>query len=178
MEMARVQAGEISLKDVRWAIFRLLKDVFDLDNASFFHSWVISVVHTMSVAVTNEQYFNRLLFQIHVKYMNGEWVSGWILYFVNLFWPNDVFYKKAPLVSDDESTKLKFKKMIKKCFPDQLRTVLGKHTDNGLDMLHEMLQNRMVLKSMAYMMLDLVLAEVFPELNDFVTCAESLGKDA
>lgn len=70
--MARVQAGEISLKDVRWAIFRLLKDVFDLDNASFFHSWVISVVHTMSVAVTNEQYFNRLLFQIHVKYMNGE----------------------------------------------------------------------------------------------------------
>ncbi len=57
--------------------------------------------------------------------------------------------KKAPLVSDDESTKLKCesKKMIKKCFPDQLRTVLGKHTDNGLDMLHEMLQNRMVLKS-------------------------------
>ncbi|KAL3808580.1 hypothetical protein ACHAXA_004035 [Cyclostephanos tholiformis] len=180
MEMARVRAGEITLKDVRRAIFRLLKDLFDLDNASFFRSRVISVVRTMSVAVTSEQYFNRLLFQIHVKYMNGEWVSGWILYFVNLFWPNDVFYKKAPLVSDDESTKLKCesKKMIKKCFPDQLRTVLGKHTDNGLDMLHEMLQNRMVLKSMAYMMLDLVLAEVFPELNDFVTCAESLGKDA
>jgi hypothetical protein len=112
--------------------------------------------------------------------MNGEWVSGWILYFVNMFWPNDVFYKKELLVSEEESTNLKrdSKKMIEKIFPDQLRTVLGKHTDDGLDMLHEMLQNRMVLKSMAYMILDLVWVELFPELNDFVTGAECLGKDA
>jgi hypothetical protein len=179
MEMARIRAGEISLKDVRRGIFQLLKDLFDLDNASFFRSRVISVIRTMSVAVTSEQYFNRLLFQIHAKYMNGAWVSGWILYFVNMFWPNDVFYKKGPPTSDEESTKMKLesKKMIEKCFPDQLRTVLGKHTDDGLDMLHEMLQNRLVLKSMGFMILDLVLVEVFPELNDFVTCAESLGKD-
>lgn len=180
MEMARIRAGEISLKDVRRAIFRLLKDLFDLDNASFFRSRVISVLRTMSVAVTSVQYFNDLLFQIHLKYMNGEWVSGWILYFVNMFWPNDVFYKKELLVSEEESTNLKrdSKKMIEKIFPDQLRTVLGKHTDDGLDMLHEMLQNRMVLKSMAYMILDLVWVELFPELNDFVTGAECLGKDA
>ena len=179
MEMARIRAGELSLKDVRRGIFQLLKDLFDLDNASFFRSRVISVIRTMSVAVTSEQYFNRLLFQIHVKYMNGAWVSGWILYFVDMFWPNDVFYKKEPPTSDEESTNLKreSKKMIEKCFPDQLRTVLGRHTDDGLDMLHEMLQNRMVLRSMGYMILDLVLSEVFPELNDFVTCAESLGKD-
>jgi hypothetical protein len=36
----------------------------------------------------------------------------------------------------------------------------------------------MVLKSMAYMILDLVWVELFPELNDFVTGAECLGKDA
>ncbi|KAL3779748.1 hypothetical protein ACHAW5_003143 [Stephanodiscus triporus] len=155
-EMARIRAGEISLKDVRRAIFRLLKDLFDLDNASFFRS------------------------RIHVKYMNGEWLSGWILYFVNMFWPNDVFYKKAPLTNEEESINMKrdSKKMIEDLFPDQLRTVLGKHTDDGLEMLHEMLQNRLVLKSMAYMIIDLVWVELFPELNDFITGAECLGKDA
>jgi hypothetical protein len=45
-------------------------------------------------------------------------------------------------------------------------------------MLHEMLQNRLVLKSLAYMIVDLVLVELFPELNDFVTGAECLEKDA
>jgi len=179
-EMARIRAGAIRLKDVRQAIFRLLKDLFDLDNANFFRSRVISVLRTMSVAVAGAQYFNLLLYQNHVKYMNGEWVSGWILYLVNMFWPNGVFYKRGPPVSQDESLRLKVdsKKMIEKNFPDQLRTVLGKHTEKGLDMLHEMLQNRLVLKSMAYMLVDLMLVELFPELNDFVTGAECLEKDA
>ena len=179
-EMARIRAGAISLKDVRQAIFRLLKDLFDLDNANFFRSRVISVLRTMSVAVAGAQYFNLLLYQNHAKYMNGEWVSGWILYLVNMFWPNGVFYKRGPPVSQDESLRLKLdsKKMIEKTFPDQLRTVLGKHTEKGLDMLHEMLQNRLVLKSVAYMLVDLVLVELFPELNDFVTGSECLEKDA
>ena len=70
------------------------------------------------------------------------------------------------------------KKMLNKMFPDQLRKVLGRHTDEGLAMLHEMLQNRLVLKSMAYMLMDLVWVEIFPELSDFVTGAECLEKDA
>lgn len=179
-EMARIRAGAISLKDVRQAIFRLLKDLFDLDNANFFRSRIISVLRTMSVAVAGAQYFNLLLYQNHAKYMNGEWVSGWILYLVTMFWPNGVFYKRGSPVSQDESLRLKVdsKKMIETTFPDQLRTVLGKHTEKGLDMLHEMLQNRLVLKSMAYMLVDLVLVELFPEMNDFVTGAECLEKDA
>lgn len=74
--------------------------------------------------------------------------------------------------------KQKSKKMLENAFPDQLRTVLGKHTDEGLDMLHEMLQNRLVLKSMAYMIMDFVWVELFPEMSDFVTGTECLMKEA
>ena len=178
--MARIRAGEIRLKDVRRSVFRLLKHLFDLDNASFFRSRVISVLRTMSVAIASVQDFHLLLFLNHVKYMNGQWMSGWIYYFVNMFWPNGIFYTKVPPLTEEEMARLRHnsKKMIEKKFPVQLRTVLGKHTDEGLDMLHEMLQNRLVLKSMAYMILDLVWVELFPELRDFVTGAECLEKEA
>jgi hypothetical protein len=178
--MARVRAGEIKLKDVRRSIFRLLKHLFDLENANFFRTRIISVLKTMSVAVASVQDFHLMLFQTHLSYMNGEWISGWIYYLVDSFWPNGVFYTKAQPPSNDELLALKHnsKKMLRKSFPDQLRTVLGKHTDEGLDMLHEMLQNRLVLKSMFYMLLDLVWEELFPELGDFVTGAESLEKEA
>ena len=63
-------------------------------------------------------------------------------------------------------------------FPDQLRTVLGKHTDDGLELLHEMLQNRLVLKSMAYMIMEEIWVELFPELGDFVSGTECLEKQA
>lgn len=179
-EVARLRAGEISLKDVRGSIFQLLTHLFDLGNASFFRSRVISVLKTMSVAVASVQYFQLLLFKTHVNYMNGAWISRWILYFVDMFWPNGVFYKKEPPMNGEELLvmKRKSKQMINKMFPDQLRKVLGRHTDEGLDLLHEMLQNRLVLKSMAYMLLDLVWVEIFPELGDFVTGAECLEKDA
>jgi hypothetical protein len=179
-EVARLRAGEISLKDVRGSIFQLLTHLFDLGNASFFRSRVISVLKTMSVAVASVQYFQLLLFKTHVNYMNGEWISRWILYFVDMFWPNGVFYKKEPPMNTDEllAVKMNSKKMLNKMFPDQLRKVLGRHTDEGLAMLHEMLQNRLVLKSMAYMLMDLVWVEIFPELSDFVTGAECLENDA
>lgn len=179
-EVARLRAGEVSLKDVRGSIFQLLTHLFDLGNASFFRSRVISVLKTMSVAVASVQYFQLFLFKTHVNYMNGAWISRWIHYFVDMLWPEGVFYKKEPPMNAEDllDMKRKSKQMINKTFPDQLRKVLGRHTDEGLDMLHEMLQNRLVLKSMAYMLLDLVWVEIFPELGDFVTGAECLEKDA
>ena len=180
-KLAKVRADEIRLKDVRRFIFRLLKYLFDLDNASFFRSRVISVLKTMSVAVTSVQDFHVLLVKIHVDYMNGEYISGWIVYLINMFWPNGVFYTKVPPLTKEEQFDLKqnSKRMIQKMFPDQLRLVLGRNTDEGLDMLHEMLQNRLVLKSIGYMLMDLVWSELFPELNDdyFFTGAECLEKE-
>lgn len=177
--IAMIRSQEVCLKDVRRSAFRLLRNIFDLDSASFFRSRVISVIRTMSVALTNSQDFHLMLFRTHIKYMNGEWVSGWIFYFIDLFWPDGVFYTKGPDLTEKEKADLKLnsKMMLEKALPLQLKTVLGKHSDEGLDMLHEMLQNKLVLKSIAYMLLDLVWAEVFPELSDFVTGAASLEKE-
>jgi hypothetical protein len=178
--LAMIRAGEIRLKEVRRSIFRLLRYMFDLDNASFFRSRVISVLKTMSVAVASAQDFQTMLSQMHVTYMNGEWISGWIEYLVEMFWPNGIFYTKGPDLTEEEKLDLKrnSKKILEKMFPDQLKTVLGKHTEEGLEMLHEMLQNRVVLKSMAYMIMDVVWVEIFPELGDFVTAAESIEKES
>jgi hypothetical protein len=97
-----------------------------------------------------------------------------------MFWPNGIFYTKGPDLTEEEKLDLKrnSKKILEKMFPDQLKTVLGKHTEEGLEMLHEMLQNRVVLKSMAYMIMDVVWVEIFPELGDFVTAAESIEKES
>lgn len=178
--LAMIRAGEIRLKEVRQSVFRLLRYMFDLDNASFFRSRVISVLKTMSVAVTSAQDLQTMLFQMHLTYMNGDWISGWIYYMIDMFWPSGVYYTKGPDLTEEEQLDLKreSKKILEEMFPDQLKTVLGKHTEEGLDMLHEMLQNRVVLKSMGYMIMDLVWAEIFPELRDFITGAKSLEKEA
>eukprot|EP00956_Cyclotella_meneghiniana_P015044 scaffold22813_cov78-Cyclotella_meneghiniana.AAC.9 len=169
----------MNLRDVRRSVFRLLKDIFDLDNASFFRSRVISVIRTMSLAFTNVQDFHLMLFKYHIKYMNGEWVSGWIFYLVEMFWPNGVFYTRGPDLTEREQLELKVnsKRLLERALPLQLKTVLGRHSDEGLDLLHEMLQNRLVLKSIAYMLLDLVWSQIFPELIDFTTGAQSLEKE-
>ncbi|KAL3789748.1 hypothetical protein HJC23_006741 [Cyclotella cryptica] len=177
--IALIRSQEVSLKDVRRSAFRLLRNLFDLDNASFFRSRIISVLKTMSVAFTNYQDFHLMLFRSHVKYINGEWISGWIFYLIDMFWPNGVFYTRGPDLTESEKLDLKVnsKKMLERVFPLQLRTVLGKHSDEGLDMLHEMLQNRLVLKSIAYMLMDLVWSEIFPELKEFATGATCLDKE-
>lgn len=179
-KMAMMRASEIKLKDVRRSLFRLLKFLFDLDNASFFRSRVISVLKTMSHAVASAHDFQVLLYDKHLHYMNGEWFSNWINYFLDMFWPDGVFYTKAPPLTENEIAALKrnSKDKLEKMFPDQLRTVLGtQHTEEGLDMLHEMLQYRIVLKSMAYQLLDLLWLEFFPELKDFVTGVDALEKE-
>lgn len=177
--MAMIRSQEVNLRDVRRSAFRLLSDIFDLDSASFFRSRVISVIKTMSLAFTNVQDFQLTLFKMHVKYMNGEWVSGWIFYLINMFWPDGVFYTKGPDLTEQEQIELKVesKKILERALPLQLKTVLGRHSDDGLDLLHEMLQNRLVLKSIAYMLIDIVFAEVFPELIDFATGADCLEKE-
>jgi len=177
--LAIVRAGEIRLKDVRRAAFQLLRNIFDLENASFFRSRVIAAIKTMTLAIATVQDFQLMLFETHVEYMNGDWISGWILFVVDMFWPNGVFYTKGPDLTEQEKSDLKTncKKILETSLPDQLKTVLGKHTEEGLDILHEMLQNRLVLKSMAYMLLDVVWGEIFPELSDFVTGSECLDKN-
>jgi len=65
--------------------------------------------------------------------------------------------------------------LLRESFPDHLTAVLGHEiSDNGSDLIHEMLNNRLVLKSMIYMMADTILLEAFPEMSDVLTCSQVL----
>lgn len=171
---------EVKLSQVRNSIFELVRHQFDLDNASFFRSRMFSALKTMSFAVTSAQEFKKTLYDMHVAHINGEALAGWIKYGLDMFWPNGIFYESAPELSEEEKKdlELKSKEKLPQAFPDQLRTVLGQEiAQDGLDILHEMLQNRVVLKSMAYMMMDLVWLEVFPELSDILSGSAVLDID-
>jgi hypothetical protein len=86
------------------------------------------------------------------------------------------------MTSKPELTKEEKKELFDTCreklhevFPDQIRSILGRElTRDGLNMLHEMLQNRLVVKSLFYMLFDLLWIEIFPELRDVLTCASVL----
>ena len=71
------------------------------------------------------------------------------------------------------------KDLLHSSFPEQVRAILGQElTRDGIEIFHEMLQNRMVVKSMAYMLLDLLWVEVFPELGDVMPCGSALNIDS
>jgi hypothetical protein len=170
--------SHVKLSEVRNLVFELIRNQFDLDNASLFRSTMFSTLRTMSYAVTGNHEFNKTLFEMHSTYLTGEAMGGWIKYLLDICWPGGVFFTSAPPLTKTEQETLsqKTKDKLHQSFPDQLRTVLGQEiADDGIDVLHEMLQNRLVLKSMAYMMLDEVWLELFPELNDgFLTGASGL----
>ena len=44
--------------------------------------------------------------------------------------------------------------------------MLGDDFDKGIDTLHEIIQNKVVLKTLTYTLLDLLLLELFPEIED------------
>ena len=104
----------------------------------------------------------------------------WIRLAREIIWPDGVFFTPRPELTDKEKKiqEEEAKEMLIKVFPEQMRSLLGQEIANdGLAVFHEMLQNRVVLRSIAYMLMDEVWVSVFPELRDFVTCARVLESE-
>ena len=176
----KAKIDEVPLSQVRHAIFDLIRYQFDFDNASFFRNRMFAALKTMSFAVTTSGEFRKMLYENHTKHVNAEALAGWIQFTLDMLWPDGVFFSSSPPLSPDEEIELavKSKSALPDAFPDQIKSVIGQNiTQNGLDMLHEMLQNRMVTKSMAYMLFDLLLLEIFPELQDILTCGSALDEE-
>jgi len=65
---------------------------------------------------------------------------------------------------------LETKEALYKAFPEKLQRLLGQElTEEGLTLLHEMLQNRIVVKSLVYVILDKLWLSIFPDLDDFLS---------
>ena len=142
---------------------------------------MLSALETASfLALAKQSDFRRVLHDLHANHLSGDAIGGLIEKILNILWPDGVFMKAAPLLTPEEERILRDKAKMKlhERFPDQVRKLLGKEmTKEGLDMIHEMLQNKVIVKSLFYMLLDLLWIEVFPELRDTLPCASALDLD-
>jgi Sorting nexin C terminal len=94
-----------------------------------------------------------------------------------MLWPDGEFFTSSPPTPPDqlEEQSRSAKEALHAEFPEQLRTILGQDlTKDGIDVLHEMLQNKLVMKSVGYMLFDLLWLEVFPEIGDVLECGSVL----
>ena len=168
---------KVPLAQVRSRVFELLRFLFGFENASFIRNRMLTALKTASFAVTSASEFRKTLYKIHLEQISAAALSEWIKLGIDSLWPDGVFYTAAPPQTKEEldEERDKAKRMLHESFPDQVRTVLGQElTRDGLDILHEMLQNRVVVKSMSYMLFDMIWLEVFPEIGDVLECAAAL----
>ena len=173
----KAKIDKVPLSKVRQAMFELIRAQFDFENASFFRNRLVTAIKTMSFAVASNAEFRKTLYNTHKSYLNPEALADLIKLGLDTVWPDGVFFESSPALTPKQSQELaeKTKELLVNAFPDQLRSILGAEiTADGLEMLHEMLQNRVVLKSLFYMFVDLLLLEVFPEFQDFLTGGAAL----
>ena len=172
------KVDQVPLAEVRNRIVELVKYQFGFENASFFRSRMLSALETASfVAITKASNFRKLLHDLHVKHLNPDATAALIRKVLDILWPDGVWMTPPPPFTHEQEADLRkySREGLHRVFPDQIRVVLGEElTRDGLDLVHEMLQNRVVLKSLFYMLFDLLWIEVFPELRDVLTCASAL----
>jgi len=175
------KVDQIPLAEVRNRILELIRLSFSFENVSFVRSQMLSALETASfLAVAKQSDFRRILHDIHAKHLSGEAIGELIEKILDVLWPDGIWMKPAPLLSPEEEMALRdqAKAKLHDGFPDQFRALLGKEmTKEGLDMIHEMLQNKVIVKSLFYMLLDLLWIEIFPELRDTLPCASALDLD-
>jgi hypothetical protein len=174
----RNKIDKVPLSQVRNRIFELLRYQFGFENASFVRNRMLAAIKTASFAVTSASEFRRMLYTLHTEHLSGPAVANLIKFGLDLLWPDGVFFVSSPPLSVDEVQEQseKSQKILHESFPDAVRTVLGSDlTTDGLNVLHEMLQNRAVVKSLFYMLFDLLWVEVFPEIADVLQGGAVLG---
>jgi hypothetical protein len=177
---AKAQLDRVQFSHVRKGIFDLIQYIFDLDNASTFRSHVFSAIRTVSFAITSANEFNRTIEEMFLKFLNAASVADQIKSVREMMWPNGVLYDSAPPMTTDEQDQLQEKSryLLQKYFPEQLKTMFGEDMSmNGINILHEMLQNRLVLKSIAYQIFDTVFLELFPEISDVVSGSKAVDSE-
>ncbi len=173
----KAHVDEVKLSDVRNSVFFLLRSAFDLDNATFWRSRIFSAIQAMSYVVIGEKDFNKLLIKLHLDLLSGEKMGGLVKFLRDCIWPNGMFYTPSPESTEEEKEKQKdhAKELLKQSLPVQLKQILGEElNEEGVAMFHEMLQNRVVVKSLGYTILDLLWLELFPSLSDILTGTKAL----
>jgi len=178
---AKSQLEHVQFSRVRKGIFDLVQQLFDLDNASTFRSHMFSALRTVSFAITSSHEFNRMIEDMYLNFLNGSSIAKQIQGMREQMWPNGVMGESIPSLTANEQEELrdKAKVLLYKSFPDQLKAMFGEDISvDGINTLHEMLQNRVILKSLAYQIFDTLILEIFPEIGDVLSGSKVLDNVA
>jgi Sorting nexin C terminal/PX domain len=168
---------KIHLSQFRHRVFELIRYLFGFENASFVRNRMLAALKTASFAVTSNAEFQKTLYNAHTEHLSASSLSAWIKFAIDMLWPEGEFFTSSPPTPPDEleEQSRSAKEALHAEFPEQLRTILGQDlTKDGIDILHEMLQNKLVMKSVGYMLFDLLWLEVFPEIGDVLECGTVL----
>eukprot|EP00980_Cylindrotheca_fusiformis_P018079 scaffold5799_cov110-Cylindrotheca_fusiformis.AAC.6 len=140
----------VPLGVVRNSIVELVRYQFGFENASFFRSQMLAALETASfVAMTKASSFRSMLYDLHVQYLNSDAVAKWINTLLGVLWPDGVWMTPREPYTEDEEKQLRedARQKLHAGFPEQIAAILGHDlTRDGLDIVHEMLQNRVVIR--------------------------------
>lgn len=132
----------------------------------------MSALETASfMAMTKNSDFRKFLYKTHLDHLNPDAIAKVIEKVLDTLWPDGCWLISRPALTAEEE--LHFletsRQQLHMVFPEQIRAILGRElTRDGLDIAHEMLQNRLVVKSLFYTLFDMLWVEVFPELRDAI----------
>jgi len=167
---------EVKLATVRDIMFDFVKHLFNLDNATFWRSSVFSALRTMAFVITSSQ-FTKKLTDFHFTYITGQSLGGLVRAIHETVWPGGIYFTSSPPMTEEEKSKLadEVREKLPELIPSNYKKLIGQDvTEKGLETLHEMLQNKIVLKSLIYTLLDLLFIEIFPEIKE--SLKEALNK--
>ena len=97
------KVDQVPLAEVRNRLVELFRYQFGFENASFLRSRMLSALETASfVAVTKASNFRKMLYDLHIQYLNQDSLADWIGVLLDLLWPDGVWMASAPPLSEEE----------------------------------------------------------------------------
>ncbi|KAJ3041768.1 hypothetical protein HDV00_008658 [Rhizophlyctis rosea] len=111
---------------------------------------------------------NRIIMKSIYSLICPESVAAYLQLFRMGMWPNGVLADAAPKRSLEEqlATRVEVEKRVLGCVPAQLHTLLGKQrVDENVSSAFEAFQNKTINKHLFYILLDLILVHLVPEIT-------------
>ena len=158
----------VGAREVQEGIFDLCRQILSLDQATFLRGRLISVIRGVVSFVTSGNSFHKTLIRLHNEHLTGDTCAAAIKWLRELLWPNGEWMTPAPPYTLRERVELaaKVEANLNDLLPETFVSVVGDElASNAAQTLFEMIQNPVILRSIAYQLLDLIFLEIYPDLN-------------
>ena len=158
----------VGAREVQEGIFDLSRVLLSLDKATFLRGRLIAVIKGLVSFMTSGGSFHKTLVRLHNEYLTGETVAAGIKCIRELLWPDGNWMVPAPPYTLRDKVELAetVQANLDSLIPDTLTSVVGDElAGNAAQLLFEVFQNPLLLRSISYQLLDLILLEVYEDLT-------------